>query len=229
MYPIIANGLVVWEPQDLVVRNIISQYIITNLERASQDINKAWTFHQIDAPTLMHRKDINVSYTIDDIMPIEQQELTLRPETTLGSYLYAKDIIEKLGTRHSLPMCVFQQGKSYRNEQDKTLHHMRLKEFYQLEFQFIYDKSTKANYPLLLQDKALKIIQHFFSGKFVTLESSDRLPTYSEETIDIVIDELEICSMSKRKDFLIEHIDVFEIAFGLDRLVALYNNFSKER
>src|SRR3989304_7636268 len=225
MFNIISNGLMLWEPKDLIVRKMISQYLITNLELESQLINKAFSFYHIDAPTLMLRENINSSYTLDDIMPVENQELSMRPETTLGSYLYAKFLIEKLGTRHSMPMCVFQQGKSYRNEQDKTIKHMRLKEFYQLEFQFIYDKTTKADYPTLLRDAAIRLTKDLFCGCYdVILEISDRLPSYSEGTIDITVNNLEVCSMSKRTDFLLPNINVFEIAFGLDRLVYLYSN-----
>ena len=53
---------------------------------------------------------------------------------------------------------------------------------------------------------------------------SDRLPSYSEKTIDIEVFNnekwMEICSISKRNDFDENHL-VLEIAFGLDRL--LYN------
>lgn len=56
-------------------------------------------------------------------------------------------------------------------------------------------------------------------------EASDRLPSYSERTRDIVCEktDMEVCSVSLRKDF--EDAKVLEIAIGTDRCV--YNFLCK--
>lgn len=48
---------------------------------------------------------------------------------------------------------------------------------------------------------------------------ADELPHYSERTIDWHIGDLEVAGCSVRKDW--PHGVVFEVAIGLDRLVAL--------
>ncbi len=51
---------------------------------------------------------------------------------------------------------------------------------------------------------------------------SDRLPDYSDETVDIEHAEstMELCSISKRKDF--EGAKVLEVAVGTDRVVSKF-------
>ena len=55
--------------------------------------------------------------------------------------------------------------------------------------------------------------------------SSDRLPSYSKQTMDIEVKTpekwLEICSISDRTDFT-DNIRNVEVAFGLDRLVLCF-------
>jgi len=60
------------------------------------------------------------------------------------------------------------------------------------------------------------------------LEVSDRLPDYSEETIDVVCvkNDMEVCSMSKRKD--LEGFKVIEVAIGTDRLIYNFLNKNDE-
>jgi hypothetical protein len=56
------------------------------------------------------------------------------------------------------------------------------------------------------------------------MEPSDRLPDYSEETMDIICvrSNMEICSMSKRKD--LDGFKVIEIAVGTDRCIYNFEN-----
>jgi translation elongation factor EF-1beta len=55
----------------------------------------------------------------------------------------------------------------------------------------------------------------------VKVVNSDRLPSYSESTLDIEIDGMEVASISYRNDYVSKKIKALEIAFGLDRLVEL--------
>jgi len=164
------------------------------------------------------------------------EQLVLRPETTPSSYAYA---CHMLNSNMILPpFCVLQSGKSFRREQDQVSKNMRLKEFYQQEFQCIYASDTLNDY----QEKVLEPLRKMFEkiiGKPARIVESDRLPSYSLRTMDIEIDNgdkwMEICSISKRTDFPqkvkfqtkngLNEKDmlVLEIAIGLDRCV--YNYF----
>ena len=114
---------------------------------------------------------------------------------------------------------------------------MRLKEFYQQEFQCIYAADTLNDY----QEKVLEPVRAFMEkilGKPARLVESDRLPDYSLRTMDVEVDNgdkwMEVCSISKRTDFpqkvkfnnktaIEKDMLVLEIAIGLDRCV--YNYF----
>ena len=54
-----------------------------------------------------------------------------------------------------------------------------------------------------------------------TVEASDRVPDYSESTTDVIYQGMEVCSISKRKDY--SGAKVLEVAIGMDRLVYLFN------
>ena len=166
----------------------------------------------------------------------KETELVLRPETTPASYAFA---CHMLNTNQILPpFCIHQTGKSFRREQDQVLKNMRLKEFYQQEFQCIYSADTLNDY----QEKILEPLRVMFQkviGLPARIVESDRLPSYSQRTMDIEIDNgdkwMEICSISKRTDFpqkvkfqgksgvTEKDMLVLEIAIGLDR--CIYNYF----
>jgi glycyl-tRNA synthetase len=116
-----------------------------------------------------------------------------------------------------MPIVVWQHGKSFRREQDQVVKNMRLKEFYQLEFQIIYADSTANDYSVGLQEQLIRDISLFVGD--CRIEKSDRLPSYSESTMDIICNKtnMEICSISKRNDFA--GAKVLEIAIGTDRCV----------
>ena len=165
-----------------------------------------------------------------------EDDLVLRPETTPSSYAYAAHMLNN--NTILPPFCVLQSGKSFRREQDQVTKNMRLKEFYQQEFQCIYAADTLNDY----QEKVLEPIRAMFQkviGLPARIVESDRLPSYSLRTMDIEIDNgdkwMEICSISKRTDFpqkvkfqtkngvIEKDMLVLEIAIGLDRCV--YNYF----
>ena len=151
-----------------------------------------------------------------------QKILVLRPETTMGSYAYAKHLLNPHNaTKVMPPLVVYQHGKSFRREQDQPTKFMRLKEFYQLEFQIIYSQSTKHDYSLSLVPAVKQMIEDMIGPCHV--EDSDRLPSYAEWTKDVICDKsgMEVCSMSKRKDF--ENMNVLEVAIGTDRCIYNFN------
>lgn len=120
-------------------------------------------------------------------------------------------------------MVVYQHNKSFRKEQDKTFSNVRLKEFYQLEYQIFFSSDTKNDYYPQILNCCLEFVKRYI--KDARLEKSDRLPSYSDETIDIIMNEndMEVFSISRRKDFK-DNIKVIEVSTGPDRLV--YNKLN---
>ena len=235
------NGLMFWDEKEIKYRNYIKQVFTDEIENILRGENRAWHFFEIEAPVLIPRELINPNYTNEDIWAQETKEenvseLVLRPETTPASYVYA---CHMLNSNMILPpFCVLQTGKSFRREQDQVSKNMRLKEFYQQEFQCIYAADTLNDY----QEKVLEPLRNLFQkiiGLPARIVESDRLPSYSLKTMDVEVDNgdkwMEVCSISKRTDFpqkvkfqtkngiLEKDMLVLEIAIGLDRCV--YNYF----
>jgi len=175
--------------------------------------------------------------------------LVLRPETTPGSYTYACHLLNS----HSgvkPPFVVWQTGKSFRREQDQVTKNMRLKEFYQQEFQCIYTADTMNDYHAAVLEPVRKMIDEMI-GLPTRIVKSDRLPSYSEVTMDVeahtesyVFNKendkwMEMCSISRRTDFpqkarfqtkkkIVEKdLLVLEIAIGLDRCVYSFEQRSR--
>src|SRR6516225_11570651 len=141
------NGLIFWNEEQIKVRRMIEERFVLVMGQALKKQNRAFEMVQVEAPLLTPRHLINDNYTGDNIfMPATLTQdaadetrdimlfdnIALRPETTMGSYQYARYLLDHhTGVR--LPLCVWQHGKSFRREQDQPQKHMRLKEFYQLE------------------------------------------------------------------------------------------------
>lgn len=236
------NGLMFWNKHEIKYRNYIKEVFSQTIEEILRNENKMWQFYEIEAPLLTPRTLVNQNYTNEDIWVQESSEdveLVLRPETTPSSYTYACHLLDS--NMVLPPFCIHQTGKSFRREQDQVSKNMRLKEFYQQEFQCIYASDTLNDY----QEKVLEPLREMFSktiGMEARIVDSDRLPSYSERTVDIEVNNgdkwMEICSISKRKDFpqtvkfntkkgtIEKEMTVLEIAIGLDRCV--YNYFLKQ-
>jgi glycyl-tRNA synthetase len=235
------NGLVFWTEREIRLRNRFTEHLAAEVERALLATNPSWRMIRVEAPLLTPRSLISSNYNNEDIWAQERlnptdTELVLRPETTPGSYVYARHMLDN-HTGVKAPLCIWQSGLSFRREQDQTLKHMRLKQFHQLEFQAIYTVDTLNDYHTAL----LEPVRHAIA-ELIALPSriapSDRLPTYSEVTSDVEIDNgdkwMEVASISRRVDFpgtvllttrkgvLERELRVIEIAIGLDRLVYNY-------
>lgn len=213
------NGLVFWTEKEIKIRKMLETFFVDSLRETLRNENRAFEFIQIEAPCLTPREQINPQYTAEDIYIID--DITLRPETTMGSYVYARDLLNQ---KARLPLVIWQHGKSFRREQDQATKKMRLKEFYQLEFQCIYSANTANDYSLAVIPAVKEMISKMIGECYI--EASDRLPDYSESTTDIVCyrNKMEVCSISKRKDF--EGAKVLEVAIGTDRCV--YNWMENE-
>ena len=215
-----SKGLVFWDKKAIDRRDYIKQYLIQSIQQISQDLNQAWRFEEFECPILTPLELINKNYTADDFFKTDI--LALRPETTMGSYVVAKKLLNQ---GYKLPLCVYQSGKSFRKEQsDQSMQtHKRFTEFYQLEFQCLYSVNSKADYYQAIIDHLPKYVEELLKIEVRVVES-DRLPDYSNKTFDIEVKTpekwLEICSISDRKDFE-EGVRNVEVAFGLDRLILV--------
>lgn len=224
------GGLRFWNEDEIELREAFASRAISVVKSTLLKINPAWSFAQVEGPILTPRELINDAYDDNDIFStnhkIGDDFLYLRPETTASSYAYARFLKRKF------PLCVYQKGKSFRRELNDgaTATKLRFNEFWQLEFQCIYSNTTKADY-------RKDLIEHICSEvkRFTMLETrvvcSDRIPSYSESTLDIEVNCMgipgvlmsgwrEIASCSIRNDFDPE-TKVCEIAIGLDRVASL--------
>jgi glycyl-tRNA synthetase (class II) len=210
------NATVAWSELEIVRRENLIREIPLVLEKTWKQLNLAVQFERIETPILTPAKYLQGH--------IEQKfELIntgtrgyLRPETTAGTFEIINQrfnlIPEKL--RKSLPLCVWQVGLSFRDEKNaETMRasKLRLVQFYQMEFQLFCSYGTKAPY----LEQAINSLVNLYGGN---PEYPEDLPHYSERTIDWMMDGLEVAGLSKRKDW--EYGEVYEVAIGLDRLVA---------
>lgn len=210
------NGLIFWTQEEIKLRRMFEDYFSAEILASLRKQNAAFQMIQVEAPLLTPVELINAGYSEKDIYILG--DIALRPETTMGSFAYAKHILNGYqDIKQKPPVIIFQHGKSFRREQDQSSKFMRLKEFYQLEFQIIFGATTANDYSLKLYPDVLKAISNMIGE--CRIEPSDRLPDYSEETTDIVCvkSEMEVCSMSKRKD--LEGYKVIEVAIGTDRMI----------
>ena len=215
------NNIVFWAEDQIRIRRMLEGYFVTTLSRILKELNPAFEFFQVEAPLLTPRDLINPNYTDEDIFSLN--DLTLRPETTMGSYAYAAHLMNPHNRRKvRLPFVVWQHGKSFRREQDQPTKFMRLKEFHQLEFQILFAESTKADYSATVVPGVCDMISSIVGP--CKVEPSDRLPDYAEWTQDVIClkSEMEVCSMSIRKDF--PQSRNLEVAIGTDRCVVNFQN-----
>lgn len=232
------NGLVFWTEREIKLREQARDFFAAELFRALISMNPQWSMTQVEAPLLTPRELLNVNYTDEDIWVQAAHDetgslLALRPETTPGTYAYMQALLNS----HSgvkPPFCVWQSGKSFRREQVQPTKHMRLKEFYQQEFQCLYSADTANDYHAAILEPVRRMISDIVMLPTRIVES-DRLPSYSQITMDVEVDNgdkwMEVCSISRRTDFpqklaftgkngLVEKDAlVLEVAIGLDRVV----------
>jgi len=232
-----ANGLVHWTERDIRLREMMIAHFAGEVSAFLKATNPAWDIRRVEAPILTPRDLISAAYGAEDVYVQEtfsehDHALVLRPETTPSTYAYMAHLLNG-HERVRLPLCVWQAGKSFRREQDQPTKHVRLKEFWQMEFQCAFTADTANDYHAAALEPVRRMI-----GAMTRLPSrivpSDRLPAYSEVTMDVEVDNgekwMEIASISRRTDFpqTVQMkakggevrelaVRVLEIAIGLDR------------
>jgi glycyl-tRNA synthetase len=235
------NGLTFWNSEEIRLREVFRDFFESRMTDELIKLNEQWKFHYIEAPLLTPRDLLNANYTSGDVWDQaghgdSERPLTLRPETTPGSYAYAQYLLNDIHPPQKPPFVVWQSGKSFRREIVQPTKHMRLKEFYQQEFQCIFSADTAMDYHTAMLEPVRKMINSMIHLP-TRLIASDRLPAYSLKTTDVEVwngDKwMEVCSISLRTDFpqplkfqgkkgLVEKDAlVLEVAIGLDR--CIYN------
>lgn len=215
------GGLRFWNEDEIELREMMISRLSGVVKRTLTGVNPAWRFFRVEGPILTPDAFINPEYNEQDLFITNHKDWALRAETTASSYEVARRISGKL------PICVWQVGKSFRRElsDGATASKLRFNEFYQLEFQCIYAENTQADYRSYLIDALVPEAARFLiNNPRMRVVNSDRLPSYSETTLDIEAEFngnwKEIASCSIRTDYS-KDTRVCEIAFGLDRLVEI--------
>lgn len=230
------NGLMFWTEEELRLREAFRNYFVSQMALALRAMNPAWYVLGIEAPIITPAAYINANYTGADMFQIDGPYF-LRPETTPGTYRFIREMFDDSASGMKPPVCVWQMGKSFRREQDQPSKHMRLKEFYQLEFQCVFTDDTKNDYHAGLLQPVEKMIANM-TGLGTRVVESDRLPNYSLKTMDVeafILDTndptdartMEVASISLRTDFpgtvrfktSEKKLLVAEVAIGMDRCV----------
>lgn len=218
------NNLVFWTEAECRLRRMFEEFFTTSLFAALKESNAAFEFLQVEAPLLTPLALVNANYTDRDMFVTG--DLVLRPETTMGSYAYARHLMNPHNPRKvRLPFVVWQHAKSFRREQDQPTRHMRLKEFHQMEFQILFAHNTKNDYSQRVVPAVCDMIASMIGT--CRVEPSDRLPDYAEWTQDVLCERngMEVCSMSLRKDF--PEARNLEVAIGTDRCVYNFQTRSE--
>lgn len=238
------NSLVFWDEREVDARDRMTRFLADEFRAHLLSVNPAWVFRRVEAPLLTPRSLISPAYTDADVWAQQRlgehdHDLVLRPETTPSTYVAMRHLLDaQSGTR--LPLCVWQAGKSFRRERDQPTKFVRLKEFHQQEFQCAYGADTFADYHATCLEPVRRMLARA-TDRRTRLVPSDRLPAYSQVTVDVEawVEEddrwMEVCSISRRTDFPgkvrtqrkrdVVEVDVLvlEVAIGLDRCVRLWS------
>lgn len=213
MKTLFSNSTVMWDELEIERRDQYVRQIVLILTSSWQKLNPAVKFRRVETPILTPDKYLTGHDAVGfPLVSTGLSGIVLRPETTAGTLeaFRSMDVPKKM-----LPMCVWQHGKSFRNESNSETMRaskLRLREFWQLEFQLICSEGTQAPY---LAESLDSLIDNFGGEKVIV----DDLPHYSKMTLDWEINGIEVASLSQRTD--LEGYDLFEVAIGTDRLVNI--------
>lgn len=221
MNALFTNATVSWNEFEIARRESLIREIPILLLNSWRELNPAVKMERCESPMLVPADKLESHIkTGFNLLGIKgERNLYLRPETTIGTYeVFNQKFPDKNHMKKYLPYCMWQVGCSFRDEEKADTmraSQLRLIQFYQMEFQLFTSHGTKAPY----LETALKTLTERFGGN---IAPADELPHYSEKTLDWQLSELEVAGCSVRKDW--EHGLVYEVAIGLDRLVALQTN-----
>jgi len=205
------KALVYWTENEIVERETLIQICHQQIIKA-WSLNPAIRYLRVETPILTPQ-DMWAGHMASGLFPHKTKDFALRPETTSGSIDVLHDMFpQEAQLKKVLPFCVWQVGKSFRQETHGGMKasKLRLLEFWQQEYQLFTADGTMTDYLNLALDQLCSR----FGGSSVIL---DNIPHYSSKTIDWEIDGIEIASCSIRHDW--KHGILFEVSIGLDRLM----------
>lgn len=221
MKPCFSNATVAWNEFEITRRESLIREIPVALLQAWRNLNPAIQMERCETPILTPASQLQSHIEEGFELINAGSRGYLRPETTAGTYEAFAMRFNAAQFKKRLPYCMWQVGCSFRDEaKPDTMRasKLRLVQFYQIEFQIFATEGSKAPY----LETALSTLCSLYGGHVVT---ADELPHYSEKTLDWHIGDLEVAGCSVRKDW--PGGVVFEVAIGLDRLVALQTQENK--
>lgn len=210
-----SNATVCWNEAEIARRESLIREIPLLLQSAWRGLNRAVQFERCETPILTPAKYLDGHIKTGFELISAGERGYLRPETTAGTYEAFSGRFRHEQLKKNLPYCMWQVGVSFRDESNPDTMRaskLRLVQFYQMEFQLFTSEGTKAPY----LEAAMSSLIATYGGLSVV---ADELPHYSAKTIDWHINGLEVAGLSERHDW--PHGIVFEVAIGLDRLVAM--------
>lgn len=225
MKTIWSNATVRWSEPEIERRDALIREVPALLGAAWRGLNPRVRLERVETPVLTPSEHLQGHIESGfDLLPAGKMQasikncgpLFLRPETTAGTFeAFRQDWPMQNQWPKVLPLCYWQAGKSFRDEKNPDTMRatkLRLREFWQMEFQLFCLPGTKADYI----GSALTALVARYGG---AVQEATELPHYSTRTVDWMMDELEVAGCSVRTDF--EGLEVHEVAIGLDRLVAV--------
>lgn len=240
-------GLRFWREREIQQREQFTARLAKTLSDTLLDINQGWRIERVEAPLIMPRNQFSGEYTDREVFPVlsdhANQRWALRAETTPGTYAFAQHLLtggDPTKVTMRPPLALWQAGQSFRREATDGARPatLRFNQFWQWEAQCVYraDSGAAQEYVDELRREMASTIADLV-GTEVRLVESDRLPAYATETVDIEAmwqgEWKEVASTSIRTDFPKfdpylgttpkNTLVVFEVAVGLDRLVAVCN------
>ena len=207
-----------WNEVEIVRRENLIREIPAILLNSWTTLNPAVKMERCETPMLTpaEKLESHINTGFELIGTTHDTLKYLRPETTAGTYeAFSVRFPDEKCLSKRLPYCMWQVGCSFRYEKNADTMRatkLRLAQFYQMEFQLFASANSKAPY----LETALETLVKYYGGE---IKVADELPHYSQKTLDWFIDDLEVAGCSVRMDW--KHGMVFEVAIGLDRLVAL--------
>lgn len=225
------QGFVVYHEVDLKARELVVDLFRHRLHEVLTKLNRAVRFFRVETPMLTPKEFLKGhEETGFDLVKAGfekhgRSEMYLRPETTFGTYAAFKAMWpQEPERRKQMPVCLWQHGKSFRDEQNRPMPELRFREFYQLEFQLFHAADSKADYFGASLEAARSSVEALCRRAPVLVDVPPSvLAHYSERTTDIMSGDHEVAAISLRKDF--EGAKVVEISVGLDRLAALQKTY----
>lgn len=217
MKTMFSNATVRWTEAEIEARESLIREVPVILGAAWRRLNPRVRLERVETPVLTPAVALEGHIkTGFDLVGTSRETVFLRPETTAGTFeAFRQDWPQQNQWPKILPLCYWQAGKSFRDEKNPDTMRatkLRLREFWQMEFQLFCLPDTKADY----LGQALEALVTRYGGNAV---AATELPHYSRKTVDWHMGDLEVAGCSLRIDF--PGLEVTEIALGLDRLVAL--------